>query len=525
MSDRAASSKSNLTAPHKGHPQRWRHTRQVVQVLSLLLWLALFVRSRQPVGALIPPDLFLRTDPLVALLTLGAAQILVPTLLWSVILVVMTMIFGRFFCGWLCPLGTLIDAAGKIFAAPFVRFVAQRHQAMQRWKYYLLVLSLAAALVSTQWAYLMDPLVLLFRGLTTGIYPLFAWALPPHSLPKDLGLHWHSIAFAPVALLALVLGLTAISRRFYCRYLCPLGALYGLLSRVPLLRRRVQGCDSCKAIGEDKHCVNHCRMGAIPSNPHLTQNHECIRCMSGGGSCHAEAIHFTWQWPKLGKVDRPLVLSRRHFLVLGSAGLTLGPLASLARSHRDKHQDVIRPPRVLDEEVFVDQCVRCAMCVQACPSQTLQLTSVEAGLAAYWTPAITPLVGGCVADCNACSQVCPTGAIPKFSPAEADKWSVKMGTAVLETGRCISYSDGLACHKCIDICPTKAFVITPAGDGKPLRPVGIDYTRCVGCGLCENACDKIVFGEPALKTFNQGQGQATILRQIPTKGFTEPQRS
>ena len=504
----------------------WRNSRRIVQVLSLLLWLGLFVRSRDLLGALVPPDLFLRTDPLVALLTVGASRIFVATVLWSLILVVTTLIFGRFFCGWLCPLGTLIDLAGKIFASPFQRFSKQRHASMQRWKYYVLLLMLAAALVSTQWAYFLDPLVLLFRGLTTGFYPLLAWALPEHSLPKILDMPWRGIAVAPALLLVTVLALTAISRRFYCRYLCPLGAFYGLLSRVPLLRKRVSNqCDACTAVGEKNHCVTHCRMGAIPNNPHLTQNHECIRCMSGADSCHAEAIHFEWSLPKLAKYDRALELSRRDFLILGATGLTLGPLTSLAAAHRNKHEDLVRPPRVIDEEAFVDQCVRCGMCVQACPTQTLQLTSLEAGLAAYWTPALTPKVGGCMAECNACAQVCPTDAIPFFKPIEADKWSVKMGTAVLETGRCISYTDKLACHKCIDICPTLAFKIAPAEDGFPLRPAGVDYSRCVGCGLCENACEKIVYGEPALKTFNHGRGQPTLLREIPTSSLKKPKTS
>jgi ferredoxin len=380
------------------------------------------------------------------------------------------------------------------------------------------------ALLSSQWVYLLDPLVLLFRAVAGGLWPALTSLLPAAALPDALKTPYHGLAFAPVVLLLGVLGLTALTPRFYCRYLCPLGALYGLLARAPLLRRRVRGCDACHPLGTGKQCVSGCRMGAVPSNPHYTLNHECIRCMSGRSSCHVGAIRFDWVPPQPHKVDRPLELGRRSFLVAGAAGAALAPLTALAAYHRGDPNLVVRPPRVLDEEAFLDQCVRCGMCVQACPTQTLQLTHVESGLAGLWTPAITPQVGGCIANCNACGEVCPTDAIPRFTRREADKWAIKMGTAVLETGRCISYADKLACRKCIEICPTGAFIIENAAPGRPLRPAAVDYTRCTGCGLCEHACRQIVFGEPALRTFAHGRGQPTALREQPTASFKAPRR-
>ena len=122
-------------------------------------------------------------------------------------------------------------------------------------------------------------------------------------------------------------------------------------------------------------------------------------------------------------------------------------------------------------------------------------------------------------------MACPTDAIPEFSKAEADKWVVKMGTAVLEVGRCVSYADyPEPCAKCIHICPTKAFVVQDEGPKNPTRPVSVIFDRCVGCGLCELECAKIVFGTPAVITFSHGRGAPTSLTQQPTPLYAPPHR-
>jgi polyferredoxin len=500
-----------------------RYVRRAAQAGFLLLWLALFFLTRDQVVEAIPPDLFLITDPLVAALTMGAAQVVVPTMIGALFFVVFTLVFGRAFCGWICPLGTLIDYAAWILKPPEKRFTEETHQRMQLWKYWVLAVMAFAALFSAQWAYLLDPLVLMFRGLTVGVYPMANAILPAGWFPGKLRMEYTGVALLPVVLLVASIAVTWITPRFFCRYLCPLGAFYGLLSRVPLLKRRVTGCDACTGIrSADLQCITGCRMGAVPANPIKTQNHECIRCFSGRSFCHTEAIHFDWKAPAVERQDSALAMDRRKFLVLGASGVAMAPLASLSAYHRGEANDVIRPPRVLDEGVFTDECIRCAMCVQACPTQTLQLTHLEAGFAGFWTPAVTASVGGCIAECNACSVACPTDAIPVFGKAESDKWSVKMGTVVLEKGRCISYANLEKCEECLKVCPTKAFVIEEPHGDVPRRPASVDYFRCVGCGLCETACRNIVFGRPALVTHAHGRGQPSSIRENPTATYEIP---
>jgi polyferredoxin len=510
-----------LYRPNRKMPLR--QLRRAVQLGALALWVALFVATRDTGMRLGRVDLFLLTDPLVAALVVGAARVIVVDMAFALVLVALTLVLGRAFCGWLCPLGTLIDVAAKILKPREDRLSVERHVAMQRWKYLILALMTGGALLSAQWVYLLDPLVLLFRAIATGVYPVLALLLPPAIFGDKLAASYHGAVFAPILLLIVILALTAITPRFYCRYLCPLGAFYGLLSRRPILRRRVTGCDACNKVQTDMQCVGGCRMGAVPKPPY-TENHECIRCLSGRSFCHAEAIHFDWLGPKLERKDASLDLSRRGFLVTAATGVGLAPVAAFSAYHRGDPKQVIRPPRVTDEDEFVDQCIRCAMCVQACPTQTLQLTHLESGVAGFWTPAVTPGVNGCIAQCNACAIACPTDAIPDFTKAEADKWAVKMGTATLEKNRCISYTEGKPCAKCLDICPTKAFFVEAEDAQHVRRPWAVDYVRCVGCGLCEWACAKIVFGAPALVTSSHGRGQPTTLALEPSDIYLAPHR-
>lgn len=505
-----------LTIPVK--MRTLRNLRIASQQFFLFAWLGLFVWTRWQgdAGPAVRPDLFLVTDPLVALLTIGSSRVMVPVLLISAGFIVFTLVFGRAFCSWICPLGTLIDLSKHVFKPKEERFSQATHEFMQSWKYYLLVFMAFGAVMSSQWVFLFDPLVLLFRGATS-LFPVVTSILPAKLVPQGLQASVHEVPILPIALLVVSIGLTAITPRFWCRYLCPLGAFYGLLSKQPLMRRRVKGCDVCKGREIEKECVSGCRMGAVPVKPGRTQNHECIRCFSGAGGCHKEAIHFGFMKPVVEKSDASLDLDRRAFLTGGAVAAALAPVTALSTYHRGGKNDVIRPPRVIDEDTFTDQCIRCAMCVQACPTQTLQLTHLEAGLAGFWTPAITPSAGGCIAGCNACSVACPTDAIPTFGKHEADKWAVKMGTAVLETNRCISYTEKAKCMKCVEICPTRAFIVEPAGQGTPARPTFVDYSRCVGCGLCEQACSHVVFGEPAVLTFSHGRGQPTALAEQPTE--------
>ena len=99
--------------------------RRIIQLLSLSFFTYLFFRASYPLTSIIPVDLFLRIDPLNALVTSLASRELVQRTLPSVLLIVLTLLLGRFFCGYLCPLGTVLDLANSLFTRKKTRFVEQ----------------------------------------------------------------------------------------------------------------------------------------------------------------------------------------------------------------------------------------------------------------------------------------------------------------------------------------------------------------------------------------------------------------
>lgn len=185
-------------------------------------------------------------------------------------------------------------------------------------------------------------------------------------------------------------------------------------------------------------------------------------------------------------------ISRRKAL---SSALALGATAALLGAHvhaertRVLPQDRIRPPGALRERDFLDACMRCGLCVQACPYDTLRLADLNRPV-----PAGTPYFVARETPCEMCETIpcaaaCPTGAL---LPSLTDIRDADMGLAELGTPeRCLSYIGAAYCDSCYKACPIKGQAIrmqhgrTPRGGN--FKPV-VDPDRCTGCGRCENAC-------------------------------------
>ena len=477
--------------------------RRLSQLAALALFLYLFLAAVGPAPvALVPVDLFLRLDPLLGLGTTLAARAAAAYLLWALPLALVAVVAGRFFCGWLCPLGATLDlvapgSAKRAHARPPA-------DGLRAVKYVLLAASLGGVLVAgTAWL-LLDPLVLLTRSLATALYPLFVLAVTAlqttlygAGVAPDLWLWldaawrgsvlpyyqpYYRLAALFLALFALVLAGNRLAPRFWCRYLCPLGAFFALLGRWAPVRRRVnKACNRCG------RCAAECAMGAVDAKTFAADPGECILCLRCREVCPRGAVEYG-PAPGLARHDP----SRRQ-LLLGLAGgaVALGTLRTGASA---AGQDVwlVRPPGAV--EGFLARCVRCGQCMKVCPTGGLQPSLLEAGLEGLWSPVLVPRLGFCDFSCTACGHACPTGAIAPLDLA--DKRQRVIGVAYLDEQRCLPYADLTPCIICQEMCPVpdKAIVLSEetvvksSGEQVTLKRPHVERERCIGCGICEYYC-------------------------------------
>ena len=300
----------------------------------------------------------------------------------------------------------------------------------RRGKYYLLIGLLVSSLFSLNLVGLFDPLSLLYRTLAIVFYPAFGYGVekagltlyrlgPPVTYVSEPIYQFFKATLLPfrplvyllpfftLALFALVVAAERVDRRFWCRALCPLGALYGLIARFSRLRRRPAAlCPDC---GD---CTETCKMAAFaPGKPARHQNAECQLCLRCLEACEKEdRVSFTWS----SKAPRaPLDLGRRQVITAVAAGAVAVPLIRLGSLARRPDEYLVRPPGAQNEAEFLSRCIRCGQCMKVCLTNGLQPVLWEAGLEGLYTPRLIPRMGYCAYSCNLCGQVCPTGAIPQ----------------------------------------------------------------------------------------------------------------
>ncbi len=417
-----------------------------------------------------PINWLLELDPLTALATVLATGTLYRNLTWALVTIGLTVFVGRFFCGFVCPVGTISQFTGWLAErgrAPAVRLEANRHRPLQALKYYILAFLLALALTGSVQTGLIDPLPLIYRSVNLTLAPMADKGV---NVLSEAPRYYVSAWFIGAIFLAVV-GLNLVLPRFFCRFVCPLGALCGLLSRFsPWRLGKIS-----KACGDCRLCEEYCEGACRPSGKII--GGECVLCFNCFDRCPAGRITFAGRASAAGEAVLP-DLSRRGFVLAGT-GLVVASfwdLGGLIGDNRDP--TLIRPPGALDEDRFLDRCIRCGQCMRVCPSNILQPALLEAGIQGLWTPVVNYRLGrsGCQTNCIACGQVCPTAAIRPLSLDEKlgrgefrAQGPVRLGTAFVDRGRCLPWAMGRPCLVCQEMCPVSPKAIFTRTEFETIR--------------------------------------------------------
>lgn len=466
-----------------------------------------------------PVSLFLEIDPLVAVATAISTHTVYRHLIWSLVLIVPTLLLGRFFCNWMCPYGTLHQFIGWLFNTRrnIDKLAINRYRPIFQLKYIILLVFGVLAVFGMLQIGLLDPICIMYRTFATAIAPASDLAGLKFSPGTAHQREFYAAWFVGLVFLALV-GMNLVIPRFFCRVLCPLGAFLGVLSRFALWRidRDLTRCTDCKL------CLAHCEGASDPQA--ALRKSECFVCFNCLDDCPENALSYRFlplrKQPVCdGKLQgRPVIsklhetelpwpaLSRRRLLLTAVVGVLTYPFVRLSAAVGSKSFDkrAIRPPGSVAEPEFLERCIKCDQCIRVCPTNVLQpATLTQAGLEGLWTPVMDMRLGFCQLNCTLCSEVCPTGAIQKISVEKklglgkyAADGPIRVGTAFFNRGRCLPWAMETPCVVCEEVCPVSPKAIgtydeqIKRWDGT-IVTLNKPYIRpelCIGCGICEHEC-------------------------------------
>ncbi len=488
--------------PLSVHRYRW-----VFQAFFLLLFLALLTMTVWPLGSLFFGS-FLLADPLVAFNSL-VNGVVKWELLLAVPVLLSPLFLGRVFCGYVCPTGFLVELLGprrERHPGPRARGV------LRKLPLFSLVVVAMLILFGSAVFLVFDPLSLFTRSATTLLYPAADRVLSTggdlfYRVPQlqgtvdsvtnfltgrlvfDNGL-LYKLEIVILFMFVMLLAISYIERRLWCRHLCPLGALLGLIGRGAFFGRVVDEakCTSCGA------CERVCPMDAIRDGGRSTDTSRCQCGLECEDACAEGAIRWGYKPRKQYEYDP----SRRALLKGAGLAFVGGFFLFTGLGRVQRKITLIRPPGSRQEIDFLATCARCGQCLKVCPTNVLQPAVWEAGPEGMFTPSLDFRRGFCEWNCNECGKVCPTQAIQKLELPR--KQQTVIGRAYVDRSVCIPWSEGKECLVCEELCPTasKAVIlaegdaVAQGGRAEPgFEKVKLPYVApelCIGCGICQYNC-------------------------------------
>jgi len=455
-----------------------------------------------------------------------------------ILIIILTVLFGRVYCSSICPLGFFQDIINNIsrrINKRKKRFEFLKEQKLLRW------LFVAIAFIPFIFGIilginLLDPYSIYGRIAGNFIRPVAIWinnvtASILESMNNYTLYAYHLKAFNTVpfiitsAFLLLIVFLSYKKGRLYCNIVCPVGTILGFISKYSLFKIVIREED-CLSCGK---CARECKASCINANDKTVDMSRCVSCFNCLTSCPTEGIRFEHTRPI--KVNQTVEIdnSKRSFLI--STGIYFASLSTILAQAKKQivitkpstipvlRENAISPPGSISIDRFNSKCTACHLCVTSCPAQVLQPSFLEYGFTGMLQPRLDNNAGYCNFDCTICGDICPTGAI---LPLSVDRKHLEqVGIAKFIKENCVVETQSTACGACSEHCPTKAVHMIPYKNNIDIPEVREDF--CIGCGACEYACPTkpyksiYVEGNRIHKTATKNTGGEKPLKEINLK--------
>ncbi len=346
-------------------------------------------------------------------------------------ILVLTLLFGRFYCSTICPFGILQEFCALLFKK---KGSVQKNLPV---KYFISALTFGALIGGS---------ALLIRYVDP--YTMFGSAV--------------SLTVTGLVFTFAVLALVFFKNRYFCTNICPAGAVLGLISKVSTNKIYIdeENCVSCGL------CAKSCPSGCINHKEKTVDNETCVKCLKCLGECKKGAI-------KYGSRPVKFSLKRRNFIIAVSTLMVLGGAVKagieIGKNFAKKVRDIIVPPGAQNTNRMANKCLNCNLCVENCPNKIL--SKADENFSAVHID-YSKGEGFCKYDCNKCAQICPSGAIKRISLEE--KQNTRIAMAMIKEEKCDK------CGICKYECPKSAIEVTDTAK--------VDGSLCIGCGKCAKKC-------------------------------------
>ncbi len=449
-----------------------------------------------------------------------------------VVILIVTLVFGRLYCSTICPLGTFQDLFARL-----PRLRVRNHRMDYHYRepgnrlrnLTLSVVVLSIFLGISAVITFFDPYSIYARGCVYLVQPVWLWISNFFSsVPVTIGAASLLGIVSSFVILGVIAAVAMRHGRLVCNTLCPVGTTLGYVSRYSIFRIDI---DTDKCI-QCRKCEHVCKSRCIDLTSHVVDMSRCVDCFDCLPVCPNDAIHYTMTRHQLsipmmmrsqeslagsaagfdgGHVETRnpgdnvpggrLMLDRRSFLTVGvvAAASTVAAAETKKMSRlagglfKDQRPTVpqvpVTPPGVFDRKEFLDRCTGCGLCISHCMTGVLRPSTTEYGFLRMLHPVKNYDIARCAVGCTRCTHLCPTGALKPLTKEE--KRHASVGLASVTLLRCISYSEDRFCGKCAEACKLEAIsMVDKHIHGRGPAPV-VDASLCIGCGACQFVCPAV----------------------------------